>query len=252
MSKILGLDLGTNSIGWAVVEDEQNKILGMGSRVFPMGVENLGEGDNEISKNASRTDSRGKRRQFFRKRLRKKILLELLSEYKMCPLNKNDFEVWKKTRRFPEEKLAEWFSLNPYELRAKGLYEEITLQELGRIFYHFIQRRGFLSNSRKGGSDDGAIFKGKPKEGKIGINETLEQIQDKTLGEYLNDIYPKENEPFQDGLERIRNRYTTRQMYVEEFEKLWETQTKYHTILSAKLKEKIGGRKLDGYNDDGV
>lgn len=252
MAKVLGLDLGTNSIGWAVVEDEQNMILGMGSRIFPMGVENLGEGDNEISKNASRTDSRGKRRQFFRKRLRKKILLELLSEYKMCPLNKNDFEEWKKTRRFPEEKLADWFALNPYQLRFKGLNEEISLQELGRIFYHFIQRRGFLSNSRKGGSDDGAIFKGKPKEGKIGINETLEQIQDKTLGEYLNDIYPKENEPFQEGLERIRNRYTTRKMYVDEFEKLWEAQAKYHAVLTTEFKEKIGGRKLDGYNDDGV
>src|SRR5690606_12947880 len=111
---------------------------------------------------------------------------------------------------------------------------------------------GFLSNSRKGGSDDGAIFKGKPKEGKIGINETLEQIQDKTLGEYLNDIYPKENEPFQEGLERIRNRYTTRKMYVDEFEKLWEAQAKYHAVLTTEFKEKIGGRKLDGYNDDGV
>ena len=55
MAKILGLDLGTNSIGWAVVDDKNNKISGMGSRIFPMGVENLGDGDNEVSKNASRT-----------------------------------------------------------------------------------------------------------------------------------------------------------------------------------------------------
>ncbi|MEX0998052.1 MAG: type II CRISPR RNA-guided endonuclease Cas9 [Flavobacteriaceae bacterium] len=252
MAKVLGLDLGTNSIGWAVVDDIENKILGLGSRIFPMGVENLGEGDNEISKNASRTDSRGKRRQFFRKRLRKKMLLELLSEYKMCPLTDNDFELWKKSRKFPEEKLADWFALNPYELRNKALNEALSLQELGRIFYHFIQRRGFLSNSRKGGSDDGAIFKGKPKEGKIGINETLEQIQDKTLGEYLYDIYPNDNEPFQGTLERIRNRYTTRKMYVDEFEHIWNVQSKYHDILTNKLKGKIGGRKLDGYDEDGV
>jgi CRISPR-associated endonuclease Csn1 len=45
MSKILGLDLGTNSIGWALIDDVQNKILGIGSRIFPMGVENLGEGE---------------------------------------------------------------------------------------------------------------------------------------------------------------------------------------------------------------
>ena len=39
MAKILGLDLGTNSIGWALIEDNQNKILGLGTRIFPMGVE---------------------------------------------------------------------------------------------------------------------------------------------------------------------------------------------------------------------
>jgi CRISPR-associated endonuclease Csn1 len=47
MAKILGLDLGTNSIGWALIDDVQNKILGIGSRIFPMGVENLGEGEEE-------------------------------------------------------------------------------------------------------------------------------------------------------------------------------------------------------------
>ena len=53
MAKILGLDLGTNSIGWALIDDVQNKILGIGSRIFPMGVENLGEGEGrEMSKNA--------------------------------------------------------------------------------------------------------------------------------------------------------------------------------------------------------
>ncbi|NCT18442.1 MAG: hypothetical protein GW771_09450, partial [Flavobacteriia bacterium] len=46
MAKILGLDLGTNSIGWAVVDDNANKILGMGSRIFPEGVkaETIGKG----------------------------------------------------------------------------------------------------------------------------------------------------------------------------------------------------------------
>ena len=48
MAKILGLDLGTNSIGWALIEDNQNKILGLGTRIFPMGVENLGDGEGEI------------------------------------------------------------------------------------------------------------------------------------------------------------------------------------------------------------
>ena len=252
MSKILGLDLGTNSIGWALIDDVENKILGVGSRIFPMGVENLGDGDGEISKNAGRTGARGVRRQFFRRRLRKKVLLKALSEHNMCPMNDSDFENWKKTKQFPSDKLATWFALNPYELRNKALVDKLTLEEIGRIFYHLIQRRGFLSNSRKGGSDDGAIFKGNPKEGKIGITETQESIQDKTLGSYLFEIYPKENQPFQDGLERIRNRYTTRKMYVDEFELIWNKQSQFHTTLNEDLKTLFGGRKLDGYKEDGI
>lgn len=252
MAKILGLDLGTNSIGWALIEDNQNKILGLGTRIFPMGVENLGDGEGEISKNASRTGARGVRRQFFRRRLRKQILLKALSENKMCPLEASDFQEWKRNKRFPIEKLTTWFALNPYELRQKALIEKLSLEEIGRIFYHLIQRRGFLSNSRKGGSDDGTIFKGNPKEGKIGITETQKNIQDKTLGTYLFEIYPKENQPFQDGLERIRNRYTTRKMYVDEFELIWNKQAQFHSELTNELKTLFGGRKLDGYKEDGI
>ena len=253
MTKILGLDLGTNSIGWALVDDTNSKILGIGSRIFPMGVDNLGEGEGrEISKNAGRTGARGVRRQFFRRRLRKKVLLKALSENKMCPMVEGDFEDWKKTKEFPSHKLANWFALNPYELRQKAVNEKLSLEEIGRILYHLIQRRGFLSNSRKGGSDDGAIFKGNPKEGKIGITETQEKIHEKTLGSYLFEIYPKENQPFQDGLERIRNRYTTRKMYVDEFELIWDIQAQFHKELTYELKTKFGGRKLDQYPEEGI
>jgi CRISPR-associated endonuclease Csn1 len=252
MAKILGLDLGTNSIGWALVDDKKNEILGIGSRIFPMGVNNLGDGVNEQSKNASRTEARGARRQFFRRRLRKKILLKALSKHNMCPLNEEDFNQWKKTKKFPEETLSSWFALNPYELRNRALSDELTLEEIGRVFYHLIQRRGFLSNSRKGGKDDGAIFKGKPKEGKIGIDETLKSIQDKTLGSYLYSIEPNQDLPFQGNLERIRNRYTTRKMYVDEFETIWGKQKKFHKELTDELKELFGGRKQDNYKEDGI
>lgn len=253
MAKILGLDLGTNSIGWALIDDKLNRIIGMGSRIFPVGVDNLGDGEREISKNASRTGARGIRRQFFRKRLRKKFLLKELATLQMCPLTEIDFENWKTTKKFPLQKLASWFALNPYELRHRALSEQLTLQEIGRVFYHMIQRRGFLSNSRSAGKDDGAIFKGNVKEGKIGIDETKEHIQNKTLGFYFYGIAPKEYEPFVDGLERIRNRYTTRQMYVDEFEEIWTHQKKYHANLTHELKQKIGGRKNDeGFKEDGI
>lgn len=252
MAKILGLDLGTNSIGWALIDDKQNKILGVGSRIFPMGVIDLGNGESEMSKNSSRTGARGVRRQFFRRRLRKKVLLKALSENKMCPLTVQDFEDWKKAKAFPTDRLGAWFAINPYELRFRALNEKISLEEIGRLFYHLIQRRGFLSNSRKGGSDDGTIFKGNIKEGKIGIDDTLESIEGQTLGSYLYSIYPKESQPFKDGLERIRNRYTTRKMYVDEFEMIWNKQAQFHTFLNDDLKQLFGGRKQDGYKEDGI
>lgn len=253
MAKILGLDLGTNSIGWAIVDNEKQEILGMGSRIFLEGVNNLGEGEGrELSKNAGRTEARGTRRQIFRRRLRKKILLQELWKHGMCPLTAADFEKWKHNRIFPEKKLALWFKLNPYQLRAKAIEEQLTLEELGRVFYHLIQRRGFQSNSRKGGKEDGTIFKGDTKLGKIGIDETRSKIKDKTLGNHLYSIYPEDNQPYTYHSERIRNRYTTRTMYIDEFEKIWEVQSNFHQILTPELKEILGGRKKDGYSKDGI
>ena len=53
MQKILGLDIGTNSIGWAIVEN--NSIKGIGSRIIPMGAEVLNfEKGNPQTKNADR------------------------------------------------------------------------------------------------------------------------------------------------------------------------------------------------------
>ena len=36
MTKILGLDLGTNSIGWALVDNTNKQIVKAGSRIIPM------------------------------------------------------------------------------------------------------------------------------------------------------------------------------------------------------------------------
>jgi CRISPR-associated endonuclease Csn1 len=43
MAKILGLDLGTNSIGWAVVDNEKNSIEAAGSRIIPMDAGLMGD-----------------------------------------------------------------------------------------------------------------------------------------------------------------------------------------------------------------
>ena len=254
MSKTLGLDLGTNSIGWALIDDVNNEILAMGSRIFPEGVDKIGDGEGkEISKNAGRTANRGARRQHFRRRFRKRYLLRELAKQGFTPFSFEQVKVWTDNSIFGTEEFKNWVKLNPYELRGKALKEKITLEELGRVFYHMIQRRGFQSNSRSASKEEGTIFKGVPKEGKIGIDETRKSIEEyDTLGAYLSSISPKENTPFKNGLERIRNRYTTRQMYVEEFEKLWNAQKRFHPNLTDELKTKIGGRKRDGYPMDGI
>src|SRR5690554_6738450 len=85
MKKILGLDLGTNSIGWALVESnfksKTGKIIGIGSRIIPMSQEILGEfaKGNSISQTAKRTEFRGKRRLRERHLLRRERLHRTLN-----------------------------------------------------------------------------------------------------------------------------------------------------------------------------
>ena len=68
MKNILGLDLGSNSIGWALVqqnfENKQRQIMAAGSRIIPMDQSILGdfEKGNTISQTAERTAYRSTRR----------------------------------------------------------------------------------------------------------------------------------------------------------------------------------------------
>ncbi|MCH7398140.1 type II CRISPR RNA-guided endonuclease Cas9 [Belliella sp. DSM 107340] len=93
MKKILGLDLGTNSIGWALVEQDfeqkQGKILGMGSRIIPMSQDVLGEFEkgNSISQTAERTKFRGVRRLRERHLLRRERLLRVLNILNFLPIH---------------------------------------------------------------------------------------------------------------------------------------------------------------------
>lgn len=255
MKKILGLDLGTNSIGWALVEKDENgegAIIDMGTRIFPAGVENLGEGEKEISKNASRRDARQTRRQTFRRKIRKRMLLKELVAHELCPLINEKVKSLKAADPLPDiPELKEWFKLNPYQLRNKALNEKITLHELGRIFYHLAQRRGFQTNSRIV-KEEGKIFEGKPKEGKIGIDETRKHLDEQTLGAYLHSIYPVEEQTYSNGRPRIRNRYTTRAMYIKEFDAIWKSQARFYSEMTTELRDKFGGRIKEGHSKDGI
>lgn len=263
MSRVFGLDLGTASIGWSVVNLDKEQIVDAGSRIFPEGVEDLGKGENEKSRNAVRTEKRQARRQNFRRKMRKKKLAELLIEYKMFPdvdpifqkLTGKDPSNFKFRKKFktvvqevelPEE-LRKFFSINPYEVRHKAYEgEKLTLFQLGRIFYHFAQRRGYRETLQDADDDKGVLYEGKPKENKTGIDETLEKIEVYgTLGNYL--FHEDSHET------RLRNRYTLRSMYEDEFNIIWDNQKKYYPdILTESLQLDIGGSKRRGDEKDGI
>jgi CRISPR-associated endonuclease Csn1 len=91
MKKILGLDLGTNSIGWALIENDFNKkegkIHGLGSRIIPMSQDILGKFDSGItvSQTAERTNYRGIRRLYQRDNLRRERLHRVLNILNFLP-----------------------------------------------------------------------------------------------------------------------------------------------------------------------
>lgn len=236
---ILGLDLGTNSCGWAVVDDTARDIVAAGVRIFPEGVANLGQGDREQSPNAARRQARQRRRQGFRRKLRKSRTLDLLAAHGLSPGNAAALAS-------DPVRFAEWFRLNPYALRARGVSEALTPLEFGRALYHIAQRRGFQSNSRQALAKE-ADEKSKIMEGSVdkpGIAQLGERLaaSGQTLGQYLYALHPEPEQPFAERAERIRNRWTSRAMYVEEFERLWAEQARHHpTLLTTELRDSLGG-----------
>ena len=89
MRKILGLDLGSSSIGWAVITEEENpvRIEGLGSRIIPLSTDDATEFSqgNDISKNAKRTQRRTQRKGYDRYQQRRENLKQFLRENEMLP-----------------------------------------------------------------------------------------------------------------------------------------------------------------------
>ena len=232
MPFLLGVDLGTNSIGWALIDDLSKKIVDCGVRIFPEGVNRDNKGKEE-SKNATRRIKRQVRRQLFRRKYRKLLLAKYLMQHGMFPSIPNVSKSIQDLQLGNE--LKSFFHINPYECRSKAyLGEKLSLYELGRIFYHFAQRRGYKESIKDDSADTGVLYEGSAKDGKIGIIETSQKIEQYgTLGNYLYNEDPHEK--------RWRNRYTTRKMYTEEFEKVWAQQNKFYpSILTDEMKQKIG------------
>ncbi|TXD46054.1 type II CRISPR RNA-guided endonuclease Cas9 [Polaribacter sp. IC073] len=172
MTKILGLDLGTNSIGWAIVEKDNNekeyKLIDKGVRIFSEGVNIEAKTSSESSKAAQRTSYRSGRKLKYRRKLRKLELLKVLSDNNLCPkLTDEELNLWRYKKKYPtNDDFRIWLSTdnqndklerkeqnkNPYAFRFKSSTQKLELNnvinrhELGRAFYHMAQRRGFLSN----------------------------------------------------------------------------------------------------------
>ena len=222
MTRILGLDLGTNSIGWAVVEKEDGhfSLTHKGVRIFQEGVKI--EKGIESSKAAERTKHRSARRIKYRRKLRKIETLKVLSEYGYCPqLTNEELDLWRYKKVYPQNvSFRKWWltdedsEKHPYFFRNLAATQQFDLSKeadkhkLGRAFYHIAQRRGFLSNRLDSTPENET---GKVKSS---IKELQEQKGDRTLGQYFyEDCYLKG--------EKIRDQYTHREDdYLDEFNRI--------------------------------
>lgn len=177
MSVTLGLSLSYNSIGWALVDEAQEKhIVDMGVRVFNPSVIHIGEGVREQSTLMQRTHARFLRKNSCRKRIRKQKLLEVLINHSMCPLPIEALENWIQKGHFPQKQLASWLALDPYQLQAKATKEQLALFELGRILFHIAQRRGKCYVTAESNQDHRTYYHGKPEVNRLGLRNTLENL----------------------------------------------------------------------------
>lgn len=237
MERILGIDTGTNSLGWAIVEKDDNAyhLVAKGTNIFSEGVKI--EKGIESSKAAERTDHRSVRKHYWRRKIRKIKLLTILSENGLCPpLKKEHLRQWRLKKVYPaNEDFMEWqrtedkANVNPYKFRYICLTQKLDLSDmtqrfiLGRALYHLNQRRGFLSNRKESTKEsEGAV-----KEGISTLSEDMRSAGCEYLGEYFYQLY-------QDG-KKIRNHYTARkEHYLKEFQAICAMQE-----LSAELVSKL-------------
>lgn len=234
MERILGLDLGVASIGWGLIEyngKDEGKIIASGVRIFDQNLQRDNEAQKGESKNQQRTMHRGMRRQRDRRRRRKRALYYVLKAHGMAP-DKQNTQAWEA-----------WIGLNPYELRAKGLDKQLSLKEFGRALYHLNQHRGYKSNRKVGkDKDDGVVASGISK-----VWDEMTRQNARTLGEFLymiQDNHLSPILPFNDAeyefKHRIRNKYTHRSMYKQEFDLLWGKQKEFYPeLLTDELRRKL-------------
>ena len=244
MKKILGLDLGTNSIGWALVNeaessDERSSIIKVGSRVIHYGdnivkVDNAGKisasmtpeedfcSGKGLSPNAGRTKQRSARRNLQRYKQRRQNLIEVLKEHSIIA---DDFI-------FSEEGNSTTFKT--YQRRAHAATHEIPLEEFARVLLMINKKRGYRSSRKIKGDEDGQLIDG------MGIAIQLYE-KNQTVGQFVFEL-------LKNGKRNIPDFY--RSDLLSEFDKIWSFQKHYHPlILNDETYEKLRGQKKKTTSD---
>lgn len=223
---VLGLDLGTSSVGWALLGLDENgnpdKLIDLGVRHF----EEVVTAKTRELKNAKRRTSRMARTNLRRRRQRRDNVLSTLRALGLAPVDATPFAAGDH---------GKW---HPYELRSLAASQPISLGDLGRALFHLARRRGFKSNrgaklASLGSEPEIAHLVRKPAEededpetGRI-LAE-IEQIRTdmgvRTLGQYYWDELNQGR--------KVRGRHTDRAMYEKEFETIWDVQRKAYPQLN--------------------
>lgn len=239
--KTLGIDLGTNSLGWAILDTTKpahSAITDAGVIIFEEGIKRDKGNDSLETPAAERRKYRMARRLKFRRRMRKIKILGILIDNGMCPLTQDELARWKNHDEYPlsNRQFLDWLKStqadNPYGDRAAAAKGKVAPEVLGRAIYHLAQRRGFKS-SRKDAQVEDPKKQNKDKDERslvknsiASLSAILEQRQ-MTLGQHFFEL-------FQNG-EKVRGCYTGRkEHYEKEFDAIAHAQG-----LDAQLAAKI-------------
>ena len=226
MKKILGLDLGVGSVGWSLinVDDEHNpkEILGMGSRIVPLSPDESNEftSGNAASKSQKRTQKRTARKGYDRYQMRRKALTEKLRMLGMLP----------------DEHLVKLPVMELWDLRARAATpgERLTLPEIGRILYHINQKRGY----RHSKNDDSADKAQRDYIQKV--NRRYQEIREEgaTIGQHFARKLKETMILTDKGTffrYRIKEQVFPRAAYIEEFDKIVECQRLFYPEILNEL-----------------
>ena len=225
MKKVLGLDLGTTSIGWALVNQaessgEHSSIIATGVRVNPLTTDEKDsfEKGKAITTNADRRQKRGMRRNLQRYKLRREHLLSVLRR-----------EGWISEDTVLSEQGAR-STYQTFRLRAAAPAEEISLEDLSRVLLMINRKRGYKSNRKTDKGEDGHLIDG------MEVARTLYD-EGLTPGEYSLRLV-------NEGKRVLPDYY--RSDLVAELEKIWSSQKVwYPDILTDEFKNSI---ENDGRN----